>query len=332
MALKNSQYDTIMRQYSRMQLENRRKLDAHIQKAYSEIPELEDLDRKAAEISLKKARILLAKDTSTDDFDLSEQLTKLSARRAELLRTHGLPEDYLKLPSHCRLCQDTGYVNGKKCSCFKRMEIDLLYTQSNIRELLKTENFSNFSFDFYSTDIINPLTGKNARETAHDAVKKAQMFITQFDTSFDNLFLYGETGVGKTFLTHCIARELLEQAYCVIYFTSFDLFDLLAKNAFSASGEPEELAGHVLDCDLLIIDDLGTELTNSFVSSQLFLCVNERILRKKSTIISTNLTTEQFMERYSERTFSRISSAYTMIKLIGRDIRIQKKLMGGKNL
>lgn len=87
-----------------------------------------------------------------------------------------------------------------------------------------------------------------------------------------------------------------------------------------------------MDCDLLIIDDLGTELTNSFVSSQLFLCVNERILRKKSTIISTNLTTEQFMERYSERTFSRISSSYNMIKLIGRDIRIQKKLMGGKNL
>lgn len=332
MALKNSQYDIIMRQYSRMQHQNRHILDDHIKRAYAEIPELSQLDSQVAEISLKKARILLAKDASAEDFDLSEKLSELGARRAELLRTHGFPEDYLKLPSHCRLCGDTGYVDGKKCSCFKRAEIDLLYTQSNIREILKTENFSHFSFDYYSEDIINPLTGKNARETARDAVKKARLFISQFGSSFENLFLYGETGVGKTFLTHCIAQELLEQAYCVIYFTSFDLFDLLAKNAFNASGETDDLAEHVMDCDLLIIDDLGTELTNSFVSSQLFLCVNERILRKKSTIISTNLTTEQFMERYSERTFSRISSSYNMIKLIGRDIRIQKKLMGGKNL
>lgn len=330
MALNNSQYDTIMRQYSRLQHENRRTLDEHIKTAYAAVPELAQIDRQVAEISLKKARILLARDASGEDFNLSERISALSARRAELLRENGFPEDYLLMPSHCPKCRDTGYVDGQKCGCFKRAEIDLLYAQSNIRELLKTENFAHFSFDYYSEDIINPLTGKNARETAADAVRRAKLFISQFGSAFDNLFLYGETGVGKTFLTHCIAQELLSRAYCVLYFTSFDLFDLLARQAFSAGAQTDDPAGHVLDCDLLIIDDLGTELTNSFVSSQLFLCVNERILRKKPTIISTNLTTEQFMERYSERTFSRISSSYNMIKLIGRDIRIQKKLMGGK--
>ena len=125
------------------------------------------------------------------------------------------------------------------------------------------------------------------------------------------------------------ARELIEQSFCVIYFTAFDLFDLFARYTFSSSEEAKDAHANIFDCDLLIIDDLGTELTNSFVSSQLFLCINERILRKKSTIISTNLPLDRFMETYSERTFSRISSNYTIIKLFGNDIRIQKKLLGG---
>ena len=157
----------------------------------------------------------------------------------------------------------------------------------------------------------------------------SQAFVRNFGSSFENLFFYGDTGVGKTFLSHCIARELIEQSFCVIYFTAFDLFDLFARYTFSSSEEAKDAHANIFDCDLLIIDDLGTELTNSFVSSQLFLCINERILRKKSTIISTNLPLDRFMETYSERTFSRISSNYTIIKLFGNDIRIQKKLLGG---
>ena len=130
---------------------------------------------------------------------------------------------------------------------------------------------------------------------------------------------------GKTFLSHCIAQELLDTAHCVMYFSAFDLFDLLADSKFSR--EKNEGAEFILDSDLLIIDDLGTELTNSFVSSQLFLCINERIMRRKSTIISTNLSLESLVEIYSERTFSRITSNYTMLKLTGDDIRIKKKLM-----
>ena len=144
---------------------------------------------------------------------------------------------------------------------------------------------------------------------------------------------YGATGVGKTFLTHCIAKELLESAHSVIYFTSFDLFEVLSTATFGKKyAEDEVLQQHsaIFDCDLLIIDDLGTELTNSFVSSQLFLCINERIMRRKSTIISTNLKLENFSDTYSERTFSRIASNYRMVKLEGKDIRIQKIFLGGK--
>ena len=161
-------------------------------------------------------------------------------------------------------------------------------------------------------------------DTARRAYNAARNFVRDFDLRFQNLFLYGNTGVGKTFLSHCIAHDLLETSHCVLYFSAFDLFDRLAQTAFSRKSEPDPGDEFIFDCDLLIIDDLGTELTNSFVSSQLFLCINERIARRKSTIISTNLRLEDFSSTYSERTFSRIASNYQMLKLIGKDIRIQK--------
>ena len=139
--------------------------------------------------------------------------------------------------------------------------------------------------------------------------------------------LRGDTGVGKTFLSDCIAKELIDRSYSVIYLSSFDLFDILAKSKFEKDDAADQMNHHIFDCDLLIIDDMGTELANSFTVSQLFLCLNERLLHHKSTIISTNLSLESLVEIYSERTFSRITSNYTLLKLTGDDIRIKKKLM-----
>ncbi len=329
MALKNSQYDAIMREYNRRQLHHRRLLEAHREEIRRQIPQMAEIDGQVAAISMEKARAILNHQPS--DLDLSAEIRKLSARRRELLTAAGYPEDYLELSYDCPLCHDTGYIGNEKCTCFKRAVIELLYTQSNLAEILKTENFSHFSFSYYSDQLKNPVTGLTARETAQSAVAAARKFIQTFDTSFSNLFFYGDTGVGKTFLSHCIAKELIDSAHSVIYFSAFDLFDQLAKSAFSRSdqGADPMLEEYLCDCDLLIIDDLGTELTNAFVSSQLFLCINERITRRKSTLISTNLSLEQFSDTYSERVFSRISSSYTMVKLIGNDIRIQKKLLGG---
>lgn len=318
----------IMRMYNQKQLEHKREQDARIADAYQRIPRLAEIDQEIASVSLKKAREMLT-GSKISNWNLSEAIQELAEERTCLLAIHKLPPDYLELHYDCPVCQDTGYVNNEKCICFKKAEIDLLYTQSNIKEILKTENFNTFRFDYYSDQLTDPRTGLTAMQTARIAVEKARLFIENFFTSFENLFLYGETGVGKTFLTHCIARELIDQTCCVIYFTASDFFDLLAKHTFSSSEDYSELYSHISDCDLLIIDDLGTEMTNTFTSSQLFVCLNERILRKKSTIISTNLSMAQFKDIYSERTFSRISSSYTMIKLFGNDIRIQKKLSGG---
>ena len=323
MPLQNYQYDTIMREYNRRQARNRRIQEEHLAEAYEKIPRLREIDEEVATLSARKARALISRQEVGIE-DLRTDIALLSQERTALLLSSGYPADYLEMSYTCPLCQDTGYVGSQKCSCFKKAEIELLYTQSNLAEILQKENFDHFSFEWYSDTMKNEATGLTARDTAKRAYDMARNFVRDFDSRFQNLFLYGSTGVGKTFLSHCIAHDLLESSHCVLYFSAFDLFDRLAQTAFSRKSETDPGEEFILDCDLLIIDDLGTELTNSFVSSQLFLCINERIARRKSTIISTNLKLEDFSSTYSERTFSRIASNYQMIKLIGNDIRIQK--------
>lgn len=329
MSLQNFQYDIIMREYSRRQAYSRRLLEEHRLEVCEKIPRLREIDSEVAAVSASGARALL-NGQETDLARLKSTVAALSREREALLTENGYPADYLELAYTCRECEDTGYVNGQKCKCFKQAEIKLLYTQSNLSEILEKENFEHFSFDYYSDTIRNEATGLTAKDTAKQAYDLAWNFVKCFDTRFQNLFLYGNTGVGKTFLSHCIAGELLKSAHCVLYFSAFDLFDTLAQSKFARKQEDTDSENMIFDCDLLIIDDLGTELTNSFVASQLFLCINERIMRRKSTIISTNLELGAFSETYSERTFSRIASNYHMIKLIGKDIRIQKIFLGGK--
>ncbi|MCI5647843.1 MAG: ATP-binding protein [Fusicatenibacter sp.] len=329
MALTNPQYDQIMRMYNERQLRHQRELQEHIRIAYTKVPRLSEIDSEIASLSVRKAKAMLCGENAPD-LDLKAAISDRAEERAALLSVNGFPPDYLELSYDCPLCRDTGYINGtEKCSCFRKAAISLLYHQSNLEQVLQVENFDHFSLEYYSDDLKSQATSLTSRETAAAALAKSRAFVRNFGRSFENLFFYGDTGVGKTFLSHCIARELIEQSYCVIYFTAFDLFDLFARYTFSNSEEAKDAHSNIFDCDLLIIDDLGTELTNSFVSSQLFLCINERILRKKSTIISTNLPLDRFADTYSERTFSRISSNYTIIKLFGNDIRIQKKLLGG---
>ena len=164
-----------------------------------------------------------------------------------------------------------------------------------------------------------------ALENMHDVVKTCREYIDNFATDYRSLYLYGPTGVGKTFLTNCIAKELIENSNSVIYVSSIRLFEILANNTFKKNDnlDGKDLADNILDCDLLIIDDLGTEMVNSFTASALFNCINERHLRRKSVIISTNLSLAELRSTYSERVFSRITSNYTLLKIYGEDLRMK---------
>ena len=317
MPLTNSQYDAIMRSYEEKQRAARRRLEQNTETVYQKIPDYEALDRQVAAVSLEQGRKLLNGDETALP-KLRQRLRELSEQKASLLRKNGFPDNYLSPVYACDKCQDTGYIDNKKCSCFRAAEIDLIYEQSHIRDLLKTENFCSLSYDYYAGDDLEKFT---------KAVQICQNFVKNFHKDYRNLFFYGTVGTGKSFLSCCIAKELIDQGRLVIYFSASQLFDILSKSTFdrdsaeAASG----ISDDICDCDLLIIDDLGTELTNSFVSSQLFSCLNNRHLRKKATIITTNLSLGELRDRYSDRIFSRITSNFNICKLTGQDIRMQKK-------
>ena len=322
MPLTNSQYNAIMRSYEEKQRKSRHLLEERTARIYEQIPGYEDLEKQVSSTSIEQGRRMLSGDANALG-ELKEKLSMIFKQKAQLLTEHGYPANYLEPVYECPLCKDTGYVDNRKCACFRQAEISLIYEQSHIKELLETDNFDHLSYDFYQGDDLTRFT---------NAVRECQNFIKNFNSDYHNLFFYGTVGTGKSFLSSCIARELIEQGKLVIYFSSSQLFETLSRSTFdrdskeAASGIYED----IYTCDLLIIDDLGTELTNAFVSSQLFSCLNNRHLRRKSTIITTNLSLEELRDRYSDRIFSRITSNYGMCKLTGRDIRITKKLLSNR--
>lgn len=324
MALKNIQYDAIMREYDRKQLLSRRRAQERTEEIYQRLPRIEEIQKEMASLSARKVRALL-RGESDNVRDLKEEIAGLSAEKEALLAAYGYPADYMEQRYECPACKDTGYVGQKKCSCFQNETIRLLYQQSNIQEILKKENFTTFSFEWYS-DTIKDGAGKTPLAYARFAYHKAQEFAENFKVRGGNLFIYGDTGVGKTFLSNCIAEELLRQGVRVLYFSAYELFALLADQTFSRENPDGELTRDSVNAaELLIIDDLGTEFTNSFVKTQLFAMINDRLMHKKSTLISTNYDLETFSNVYTTRVFSRIVQNYTILTLTGEDIRLQKR-------
>lgn len=315
-------FEQILKEYDEKQLKAARDLRERREQIERLVPELKEIEDGIAGLSVSEAISRISGKTLPGSYQ--EQLASLKKEKAEVLARSGFSEYDLSAHYECNKCQDTGYVGNELCSCFKERVTDILYDQSNLKEILKEENFGTHSFRYYEEGA--PL------DAAQDAMQKARDFIDNFDSTDSNLFITGAAGVGKTFLSNCIAKELLDAGYFVVYLSAIRLFDILSDVTFgsyrtgSEGASSEFVKKHIYDCDLLIIDDLGTEMVNSFTSTQLFNCVNERILSKKHTIISTNLSLKQLQENYSERIFSRIANKYTFIRLLGNDIRMMKKL------
>lgn len=317
MALNNSQYDTMIRSYEEKQDKSRHLLEERTAYVYSHVEGYEALCDSISSISVAQGKKLLSGDEGALSV-LRARLKDLTAKKAQLLLEAGFPEDYLTPVYSCNDCKDTGYVNGKKCHCFKQAVIELLYEQSGIRTMLAAENFSTLSYEFYEGEDL---------ERFKSAVETSKKFIKNFNSGYHNLFFYGTVGTGKSFLSGCVAKELIENGHSVIYFSASGLFDTLSKYKFDYKNTENlhKIYEDLFQCDLLIIDDLGTEYTNNIINSELFSMINERHLQKRSTVISTNLSLEDFRNRYSDRIFSRITSNYDICKLTGPDIRMYKK-------
>ena len=311
-----------MHEYNERQFFSRQMLDKRISEVYNKNPRFAQIDEEIADASVNYVQ----KKLSSPDGEvpsLASVIAVLSDEKRSLLASLGYPQDYLLPQYECRDCHDTGYIDGRKCHCYMEIAAKIMYHYTNMKNLSPDQTFESFSFDCYDDSYTDPVTGKTPLASAREAYDNARSFIED-RTGARNMFIYGDTGVGKTFLINCIANELMTRGISVTYFTSFELFDNIAKYTFRENN-PDAIYDILFECDVLLIDDLGTELINSFVSSQLFLIVNERILHQKSTVISTNMSATDIIDNYSERTFSRISMAYDIIKLTGSDIRIKQK-------
>lgn len=328
MGISNTQYRDIMFEYDQTRMRNQRLLDSRYEELYKEIPELKEIHDKIIELSVEQARVELLNPEKAAN-NLANYTTKkdlLLRRKADILQTNHYPVDYLSPIYTCKDCKDTGYIKGKPCHCFSQAKLHALYENSNISEILEHENFNTFCEEYYDDTVINENLSITPRENIRRIREICLDFIKHFDDSYENLLFYGPTGVGKTFITHCIAKELLDSTHTVVYLTSLQLFDILEKNKFHKDDPytTNEQISYILNSDLLIIDDLGTELSNSFTISQLYYFIEERHVNKRSTIISTNLSFSDLRERYSERIFSRFTGYYDFKQIVGNDIRIQK--------
>ena len=317
MGLSNAQLDAILREYDSQRLKHQYELDKRVDEVYAKIPDYKLLQESIPTISFGYTQKYIDGD-KTAKTELKKELDAIVRKKQELLIQNGFPKNYLEMQYSCELCKDTGYVGQKKCSCLQNKIFSALYNQSNIANFLQTNNFHTLSEEYYSGSDL---------ENFRDVVSFCHDMVDHFAHKKENILFYGNVGVGKSFLSCCVAKELLDKGYSVLYFSSAQLFDVLASSTFDKDSKENlyTTKEDIYNCDLVVIDDLGTELINSFVSSSLFALLNERLLCNKSTIISTNLSLKDLRDMYSDRIFSRISTNYKLCKLSGPDIRIKKQ-------
>lgn len=321
MALTNAQYNKILQVYNDRQLKDYRDQQARIRDAYQRIPELERLDDEISTESVLAAEAL-GHGNREPLKNLREKIRGISLRKKELLKANGLPEDYLELRYECSDCRDTGFMDGKKCHCFRAMQMKLLYQQSNVDQIVKVQNFEHFDLSVF--DNITPMPsagGRTNREYMRGIRDDLMNWVRDFDKNHGSMILMGNPGTGKTFLVNCISKAMMDSGYSVIYYTSSDFFESLSRT-MAGGDQAREINDAILNCDLLIIDDLGTELGNSFTTSKLFYVINQRMVFKKSVIISTNLTFRRMKDIYGDRIVSRIMADYEILPLYGRDQRL----------
>lgn len=295
------------------------------QEVYSKVPQIKDIDIEIKQTSIALSKCIIENPINYQEVTnkLKSKIEKLKREKAILLTENNIPLEYLNINYTCNKCQDTGYLNnGKKCSCFKQELINRAYGMSNLENVLKKENFSNFDINIFSDKNMEE-EEKSPRENMMNILNISEGFVINFEKeNRENLLFYGQTGLGKTFMANCIAKSLLDKGYIVIYQTAFKIMDIISNhkfNRYNSSGEDEY--NLLFTADLLIIDDLGTEFTNSFTNTEIFNIVNTRLLEGKKMIISTNLSPKEFADTYTDRTFSRIFSNFIPLKFYGDDLR-----------
>lgn len=304
---------------SRRNKAQRTQLARHLE-VTEKIPVIAEYETKLSQTGLD---VVKAIGMGSDAKEYIQQLSQLNLSCQQsirgLLKENGYPEDYLEIPYTCKKCSDSGFTGGFVCECRKELLKEL--AKKELASVSTSENcrFDNFSLDYYPQPVDSEL-GVSPQKRMASVLEYCKCYAEDFDSESESLYMHGATGLGKTHLSLAIANVVAENGYRVIYDTAQNILSSLEREKFSYtnSGEREK---EILDCDLLIIDDLGSEFSTQFTTAAIYNIVNTRINRSKPVIISTNLTEKELEAKYTQRVTSRIIGNYVSLLFIGKDIR-----------
>lgn len=287
-------------------------------------PEIIDLDNRIQKLSLEMAvAVIKSSDSEKTLNQYKDKITDLRVKKCEMLVERGYNPEYLNLHYNCNKCKDTGFIGNTKCVCYKQKLVKLYYKNSELETTIKSNNFNNFDLNLFSSHKLGEEKFSPRKNMENNLEYILKDYIPNFQNTSTNLLFFGNPGSGKTYLSYCISKAILDKGYLVVYKTSDELIKNLRDIRFNNDSTLESL---LLDCDLLIIDDLGAEYLNEFSITELFNLINKRILSSKKMLISTNLTLPGITKQYSERIASRLIGEFKLCKFYSEDIRIKKNL------
>lgn len=297
---------------------------------YKRFPEAANIERELSATSVEAAKAVLSgSDSSVELVKLREKNKDLKQRLSSILQRVNLPEDYLEIKYNCPECEDEGFIDGIMCKCMKNMLKLEAYNKLNELSPLETSSFDNFSVNYYSDAPMHD-GEQSPRERMTLIFNFCKKYAENFKKNSPSLLMTGNTGLGKTHLSLAIAREAINKGFGVIYTSTQNMISNMEKEKFRGYAASNESEKHYADCDLLIIDDLGTEYATPFSSAAVYNVINSRIMRGKPTIISTNLSMRELEKYYTQRMVSRIIGNNIRLEFLGSDVRQKHMRMRNK--
>lgn len=317
--------DAALRQLSRRRSKALELADARREELFARVPRLREIERSLSAQGAQLGRLALSGgDLSAKMAELQKSNLALQKEQEELLAQLGLAADYLEPPFTCPRCQDTGSLNGKRCECLTALMRKEASKALPAPEHLEEYSFQSFDLSFYPDHGEGPVS---PRQQMQAVLNKCRSFAESFPCGGESLLFIGRTGLGKTHLSLAIANQVAKSGAAVAYASAQDLVDRAERAKFGRDmGGDAQFVQGALTCDLLILDDLGTEFSSQMAAATLFQVVNTRLLERRSTIISSNLSPQELQERYSERLASRILCSYAALPFAGNDVRLIKAM------
>ena len=286
----------------------------------NDVPEIEKVQKELSKVGLETSRLFFFNGNTDEKVaELRQRSKTLIAKRAQLLKENGYSEDAMQPDYICAVCEDRGYISGRLCNCHRQLLKDIM--KEEIRKIAPIDDctFDSFKLEYYSDKPLeNSIVPRERAEKVFDAARR---YAQNFSLNSKNLILLGKTGLGKTHLSLAIANVVINRGYSVCYGTSQNICDDLQSEQFGRGENAFYSKQQVLGCDLLVLDDLGTEIDNQYSIATLYNIINSRILAKKPTVISTNCELSELLEKYDQRITSRLTGEYTKMIILGNDIR-----------